>query len=147
MFKREVFKKFGGFDPKLTQAEDYDMWLRVLRAGLSIIPTNFRLVTYRQTPGSMIKRDPLKHLDNSTNMFFSSYTNLSFSKINPKFPNYLKEGLGNYIAELNIANRVLEFVGLALAKGDSEKAVVDRLEDFLPSYFDIIEQHLSLIHI
>ncbi len=31
MFKRELYIKYGGYDPKLDGAEDYDLWLRYIK--------------------------------------------------------------------------------------------------------------------
>ena len=141
MFKTKLFKNLGGFDHSLKQAEDYDMWMRLLRYGYSIIPTNKQLVTYRQTEGSMIRDNPLLHLSNSYKNFHSCYQNYCENRFTSKITKHLKKSLADYTAELNIANRVLEFVGIALAKGDDLKLLEDKLVEYLPNYFDIVEQH------
>lgn len=141
MFKKDLFMKFGGFDQSLKQAEDFDMWMRILRYGYKFIPTNKELVTYRQTEGSMIKRAPLLHLDTSYKRFMDCFSEYSSQKFSSKFDCKLSKGLGDYIAELNIANRVLEFIGLGMASGESERELLIRLKNYLPNYFDIIESH------
>lgn len=141
MFKTNLFKKFGGFDHCLKQAEDYNMWIRVLRCGYRFIPTNMQLVTYRQTEGSMIRRNPLLHLDNSYKCFISCYQEFPLNSLNHKFDVNLMKGWDTYISQLHIANRVFEFIGLGLAKGDSKELLLKRLLEYLPDYFDVLESH------
>ena len=141
MFIREIFKKAGGFDQSLKQAEDYDMWMRILRYGYKIICTHQQLVTYRQTEGSMIKNNPLLHLEVSYKRFMDCYSKYHETMFNSKFDTFLREGLADYTAQLNIANRVLEFIGLGMAKGDKKDLLISRLNEYLPNYFDIIEFH------
>ncbi len=146
MFYRELFKKFGGFDQILTQSEDYEMWMRMLRYGYKIIPTNKQLVTYRQTEGSAVRDNPLLHLANSYQNFMACYEEYDDTKFTTKLPKHLKEPLSSYTAQLNIANRVLEFIGLGLAKGEELSLLQNKLEEYLPNYFDIIEAHRPFIN-
>jgi glycosyltransferase involved in cell wall biosynthesis len=140
MFVRETFKLLGGFDHSLKQAEDYDMWMRVLRRGYSIIPTEVFAVTYRATPGSMIKRDPLLHLATSHTRFTDCYKNAELYDAPINGERFLRKGLAEYLEQLNIANRVLEFVGIALGVGQ-DFALENRLNKYLPDYFEILESH------
>lgn len=141
MFIRELFMKFGGFDHSLKQAEDYDMWMRILRYGYRILCTHHQLVTYRQTEGSMIKKNPLLHLEVSYKRFMDCYMKYPKIMFNSKFNTNLTNGLGDYTSQLNISNRVLEFVGLGLAKGEEKNFLVKKLNEYLPDYFDILEVH------
>ena len=146
MFVKELFKNIGGFDHSLKQAEDYDMWMRVLRYGYKIVPTKKQLVTYRQTEGSMIRNNPLLHLEVSYQRFMDCYEQYPNCKFNDKFQIILKEGLGTYKAQLDIANRVLEFIGLALSKGEDIHLLNQKLNEYLPNYFDIIEGHRPFLN-
>lgn len=145
MFINNVFKKFGGFDHSLKQAEDYDMWMRVLRYGFKIIPTQRNLITYRQAEGSMVRRNPLLHLDNSYNNFINCYKEYPVENWNDNFDKLLTDGIDKYISQINIANRVLEFIGLSLAKGEPKEELLKRLLCYLPNYFDIVEYHRDFI--
>jgi len=145
MFKTALFRQFGGFDHSLKQAEDYDMWMRILRYGFRIVPTNLQLVTYRQTEGSMIKKNPLLHLDISYQRYTACFKPYPIECWNPKFENVLQYGLETYISELNICNRVLEFTGLSIAKNDSDSEILDRLCKYLPNYFLLIESHRPFV--
>lgn len=143
MFKRREFLEIGGFDHSLEQAEDYDMWMRVLRYGYQILPTQVNAVTYRATSGSMIKRNPMLHLQTSFDRFMACYEKPGIYE-NPvdldSYNKFLNKGLPDYLAQLNIANRVLEFVGIALAVG-KEFGLAHKLADYLPDYFKTIESH------
>jgi len=145
MFHTDLFRKIGGFDHSLKQAEDYDMWMRVLRYGYKIIPTQKQLVTYRQTEGSMIRDNPLLHLKNSYANFSNCYMQYSSLKFTNKLETHLTESLASYIAQLNIANRVLEFIGLGLAKGEDMVLLEKRLQEYLPQYFELIESHRPFV--
>jgi glycosyltransferase involved in cell wall biosynthesis len=48
IFRREVFEKVGYFDVKIHGAEDFDFWLRALRAGCRIEPIREVLTYYRR---------------------------------------------------------------------------------------------------
>ena len=145
MFKTNLFKKLGGFDQSLTQAEDYEMWMRALRYGFTIIPTNKQLVTYRQTEGSVIRDNPLLHLDTSYQHFQEYYKPLSAEKWNDKFGSILSGGLNEYFKEINFCKRVLEFVGLGIAKGNDSSELTKRLYSYVPHYFEILESNEPFI--
>ena len=136
LFFREKFIKYGSFDHILKQAEDYDMWMRILREGKLFVETNVAAVTYRTTENSMIKRDPLLHLHNSHSLF-----NWCNNEANIYTGSVLGAGLPRYIEQLNIAQRVLEFVGIAQAKGEDVNLLAEKLATYLPDYFKILKHH------
>lgn len=148
MFIREKFIELGGFDHSLKQAEDYDMWIRALRHGYIILPTQVNAVTYRATPGSMIKRDPMLHLQTSFDRFMSCYEKVDIREKPVDSYDYnvfLDKGLPDYSSQLNISNRVLEFVGIALSVG-KEFGLAQKLVNYLPDYFKIIESHRPFVN-
>lgn len=145
MFKTHLFKKLGGFNHTLKQAEDYDMWMRALRQGFKIIPTNMQLVTYRQTEGSLIRTNPLLHLDTSVQLFNECYYSYPVEKWNDRVGTTIVSGLSDYHREVNISGRVLEFIGISIAKGDSHQNLVKRLYEYLPNYFDFVEQRKPFV--
>lgn len=53
IIRREVFDRIGGFDEALRAAEDFDLWLRALRAGCRIEPLARVLVRYRRHAASI----------------------------------------------------------------------------------------------
>lgn len=56
MLKTESIRKVGGYR-RLQTAEDYDLWLRLLKAGAQIGATNTRLLQYRVRRNSMTQSD------------------------------------------------------------------------------------------
>lgn len=54
MMRREMVLKAGGYDPQIEKAQDYELWLRLSRAGLKI--ANLSDVLYRYST-SRFKRD------------------------------------------------------------------------------------------
>lgn len=139
MFKTETFKRLGGFDQSLIQAEDYEMWMRAFRYGYRVVPTNKQLVTYRQTDNSVIRDNPLLHLENSHNQFISYYKRLPREQWNEKFDLVLSRSLNEYLIQKNFCRRVLEFIGLSIAKGEKVDKLVERLYAYLPNYFEVLE--------
>lgn len=50
--RRAAFERVGGFDDRLRAAEDFDLWLRVLKSGGRILCNRRRLMRYRRSAGS-----------------------------------------------------------------------------------------------
>lgn len=50
---RALVDEAGGFCPELFGTEDYDLWLRLLELGYSVIATRDALAVYRLRPGSV----------------------------------------------------------------------------------------------
>lgn len=53
VFRREVFERIGGFDPRFNGNEDYEFWLRAANAGFGIIQNLRPLGYYRRRSGSV----------------------------------------------------------------------------------------------
>lgn len=53
LMARTVFRELGGYAEDLAQAEDYDLWLRILQSGRAAIRTERPLATYRLRPDSL----------------------------------------------------------------------------------------------
>ncbi|EAK0951525.1 glycosyltransferase family 2 protein [Campylobacter lari] len=134
MFKTSLLRKFGGFNQCLTQAEDYDMWIRIMRNGYEFIPTQVNLVTYRMRKGSMVRNDPLLHLKNSMFLMEQCYLeDTSFPKNNRLLA--FRKGLPDYIIQREKIGRVLNFSGMAIAAGNSLDDIVKKIRDEIPDYF------------
>lgn len=141
MLKRESFVKFGGFNPKLSQAEDYDMWMKILRSGYEFVPVSYSLVCYRKTEGSMIRSNPLLHLNKSMELFNSAYEYQLFEKINPKTPAGYIKPLQMYFQQISKTPRILEFIGLSIPNSDSNiNNMVNYLLEEIPDYFPNLEK-------
>lgn len=60
---RAVLERVGAFDTSLTSAEDYDLWLRILAAGLPAVSPGGVLALKRERPTAM-SADHMKMLSN-----------------------------------------------------------------------------------
>jgi len=89
MMRTSVMRSLGGFDEKLNVAEDYDMWMRILRAGYFFVPTPFNAVTYRARQNSMVRNDPLKHLNISSFLFELAHSHLPETSAHEEAPSML----------------------------------------------------------
>jgi GT2 family glycosyltransferase len=56
LMKREVFETLGGFDSELPMYEDWDFWLRAIKAGYTFKKANTYL-KYRQRTNSRNRKD------------------------------------------------------------------------------------------
>lgn len=52
-----LIRSVGGFDAELQCCEDWDLWLRLVRAGCSFVGVDKPLALYRMRPGSLSTRD------------------------------------------------------------------------------------------
>ncbi|HEB9286087.1 TPA: glycosyltransferase [Campylobacter coli] len=134
MFKTAILVKFGGFNQSLTQAEDYDMWMRIMRGGYEFIPTQVNLVTYRMRQDSMVRKAPLLHLANSMHLLNQCYLE---DKISFKHDEIwiFRKGLPDYIVQREKIGRVLSFSGMAIAAGNSLDDIIKTICHEIPDYF------------
>ncbi|EDP3961020.1 TPA: glycosyltransferase family 2 protein [Campylobacter jejuni] len=134
MLKTSILRQFGGFNQSLTQAEDYDMWIRIMRGGYGFIPTQLNLVTYRMRKGSMIRREPLIHLSHSMHLLNQCYLE-DKEILKNNSCSVFRKGLSDYIMQREKISRVLNFSGMAIAAGNSLDDVVKKICSEIPDYF------------
>lgn len=48
-----VFEQVGGYDPRMSHSEDYELWLRILNSGFEAVRVAGPLAIYRIRPGSL----------------------------------------------------------------------------------------------
>lgn len=119
MIRRDILRAAGGFNTVLSQAEDFDLWLRILRAGYMFAPAHFCAVTYRKREGSMVRRQPIGHLENSLAIVNSSEQplrpdQLSWSSYRMPKPH------SDYANQQRKIGRVFQFIGMNLATTEPE---------------------------
>lgn len=119
MLRRDVLRQSGGFNQELTQAEDFDLWQRIMRAGYIFAPARHVSVTYRKRTNSMIRRAPITHLKTSLDLINSSTQSLRDDQI-AWGPNRYEKPLHHYVAQERKVDRVLQFSGMNLASPDPE---------------------------
>jgi hypothetical protein len=55
--RRDVLAEVGSFDPSLAAAEDYELWLRIVRAGYDVVRPPGLLAIQRDRPDSLSKSE------------------------------------------------------------------------------------------
>jgi len=112
LLRSEVIRKFGGFNETLTQAEDWDLWLRIMRHGYIFIPTPSIGVFYRmKSYASMVSRAPIQHLANSKAMFDAANRDLQDNEIIFDVPFVYRKPWVYYQQNVKFAQRALSFLG------------------------------------
>lgn len=53
VIRRDALTQVGGFDPRLTSAEDFDLWIRIIESGWRAAYVDAPLSRYRRRAGSM----------------------------------------------------------------------------------------------
>jgi hypothetical protein len=53
LFSRTRYDKAGGFRPGYTIGEDWDLWIRMVRTGATVVRTDHATFLYRQSPTSL----------------------------------------------------------------------------------------------
>ena len=57
LFGRDLYERAGGFRGSLRVGEDWDLWIRMVRAGGVVAQAAHATVLYRMTPGSLMSSD------------------------------------------------------------------------------------------
>jgi glycosyltransferase involved in cell wall biosynthesis len=131
MFFTKIIRQMGGFDENLTQAEDYDMWSRVLRAGYVMTPVDEVDVTYRQRSNSMIRSNPMHHLATSMAIKDRANRRLDPGMIVPGSPEPHVRAWSETQRDISSVKRVFQFAGMALAQGRSVSEVAADIDIYL----------------
>jgi hypothetical protein len=158
LLRTEVARALGGFDETMRSgAEDWDLWLRIMRRGYSFVPSKWRTAVYRQKQSSMAKRGAKEHVVVAQHQINLSYTSdpsvLSGPGASYRFP----DPLPTYQRQLAQARRALQYAATALASGDRKAAELilehsetpvepwmDRHIDFQATIEDGFRRHLGL---
>lgn len=73
LVRTAVLRGLGGFDERMQRgAEDWDMWLRLLRHGYALVPAGGLAGLYRQRRASMVRTDPTGHLREAARLLDSA---------------------------------------------------------------------------
>lgn len=148
MIRTEIIRMFGGFSESLSQAEDYNLWLMILRAGYWFAPAKLRTVTYRRRRESLVRKAPLSHLSNSMCLLKHSDSALPDNHLSASAYRLVND-FSVYEKQLRRAHRVLEFCGmtLVLEDGSDERALalacaeIPDATDIFPTV-DFISSHV-----
>jgi GT2 family glycosyltransferase len=143
ILRTAIVRALGGFSEILHSAEDFDFYLRVLRAGYWFEYARYVGVGYRQVDGSMIRDNPALHFEVVRSVIDAVETEIEPDAIPGSVAAYTHP-LSYYVRETKVLRRQLRFLALALLTGRAEQvermlARIDR--DLLrrPLPFDPVE--------
>ncbi|MEL6977866.1 MAG: glycosyltransferase family A protein, partial [Pseudomonadota bacterium] len=112
LFIAEKLRRLGGFNERFAQAEDYEFWARLFRAGYKMRPAHHVAVTYRRRPSSMIRTAPLAHLDIALALNESAHAPLpDWVDFDSDAAPY-RQPHGAYRAAMDTARRSLSFAAM-----------------------------------
>ena len=63
LVRTTVIRAVGGFDPRLRQSEDFDLWGRILSRGYVFLYTSVVGVAYRRSPDGLVLSNPARQLE------------------------------------------------------------------------------------
>ncbi len=118
MLRRSVLERFGGFDEALPTAEDFDLWIRILRGGYTFAYSSIIGVAYRQKASGMVFSDVAKHAAASDEIIVGQFEDL---RGEPE-PPILGRSIADYQREYMRTRRLLRSYALASTIEDVDAA-------------------------
>jgi len=127
----------------LEGAEDWECWQRLLRHGYVFWSTPSILAVYRQKASSMVRSMPGQHLAEADRLLKSVHQEIDADSVLSGTPFVYDDSFGTYQHKLNMAERVLQFMGLAYLTEDDAQldAAVSQLD---PEFWPIAERNLNV---
>lgn len=114
MVRRKDMEEVGLFNPKLSKAEDMELWLRFLRNGKKMHNLQERLVYYRLPTGGNSKRNKL-HIQNiysarkEHSKFIWSFPERALSLLFWFLVNHIPDALIDYVLSLNVVSKLRKY--------------------------------------
>ncbi|MDX6274477.1 MAG: hypothetical protein QOJ92_1687 [Frankiales bacterium] len=143
--RTDLVRHIGAFDETFRHgAEDYDFWVRVLRAGYHFQPSDAMTVVYRQRRGSMVREKITEHYEACQRILDKldqPWTDAPPRAAHGPLP--VTEPLGVFQRRLILAERAIRWTGLAVATGNPEAALalLRQMQPHVPAFamrhFDI----------
>lgn len=144
LLKTDVVRRFGGFREQMRDgAEDWELWLRILRHGYHFIATGTVGGIYRSKAGSMVRSAPGKHVEEGLRLVASAFAQLAPDQVVPGTPHVFEHGLPYYQRSLLEARRLIQFAALAYLGGDraSFESLLAQVEPGAEFY---LEPHINI---
>jgi hypothetical protein len=143
VLRTAIARALGGFSEDLHAAEDFEFYLRVLRAGYWFEYARYVGVGYRQVDGSMIRADPALHFEVVRSVIDAVETEIEPDAIPGSVAAYTRP-LSYYVRESKVLRRQLRFLALAMLTGrpDQVERMLARIDRGLlqrPLPFDPVE--------
>ena len=144
LMRTEVLQRFGGFDESMRHgAEDWELWQRLMRHGYVFWATPNILAVYRQKAQSMVRSMPGLHLAEAEKLLNNVHHQLAVDEVMSGTPYVFDEPLGVYQSKLQMAERVLQFIGMVHMTGD-EAQVDSTFAQLDVAFWSVVERHLNV---
>lgn len=144
--KTQLLQEIGGFDESIRGgAEDWDLWLRVLRNGYMFVPGKWRTAVYRQKRQSMVRSMADRHVREAQRLLEVAYRDAEADTLRLPSELPMDRSLPYYQKTISLAKRVVRFATLALLGGE-EAAAEDILMTLPTECWPLVERHLRLDH-
>ncbi len=118
LIRTDILQEFGGFNNTWRYAEDWQLWLRILRHGYIFLPSCHYGGVYRQDAESKVHRTPSRHCGESLSLIDIAYSDLPQEEILKNVPYVFKQPLSYYQRTLVEARRLIGFAMMACLAGD-----------------------------
>jgi glycosyltransferase involved in cell wall biosynthesis len=124
LIRTELARTLGGFDESFrVGAEDYEFWMRVMRAGYHFRPSSLLTALYRQKPSSMVRDLIVEHYDSCRRILETLDEPAVLPRASRDAPWPIEEPLGRLQRELVLAERAVRSAGLAIAMERPDRAI------------------------
>ena len=144
LIRTDVARALGGFDETLrVGAEDYEFWMRVLRAGYHFRPSTLLTALYRQKAGSMVRDLLVEHYDTCRQILDTLDRPQTLQRHAADAPWPIEEPLGALERKLVLAERAVRSSGLAIGikKPEMAVALLSRVE---PHVAELAVRHVNV---
>ncbi len=120
ILRTSIVRSLGGFAEGLHSAEDFEFYLRLLRAGYWINYARYVGIGYRQVQGSMIRGNPALHVEVVRSVINMVESEIDADTIPGSVAPYTRP-LSYYVRETAALRRQLRFLALAHLTGRAEQ--------------------------
>ncbi len=143
LLRTDILRRTGGFDETMrVGAEDWELWLRLMRNGYVFEPCHAVLGIYRQKPQSLVRAHPADHLAASSHLLDSVQQAADPSTEISGAPFFFAEPLSYYDQKILLTTRGYQYLSLAALSNDDSQ--FERALDELPSGLDnIVDHHVN----
>lgn len=130
LVRRSVLEQVGGFDEDRPTAEDFDLWIRILREGFTFSYVPMIGVAYRQKSDGLVFSESADHAAAALEVIDRQYEDVSDVEEPPR----LSAPLPHYQRECARTRRLLRTYALATAGDDLNDA--HRIGQMIPTELD-----------